>query len=962
MAMFKQGSLFCGAIALGWMLPHLAWSEVILDGSMGRSDALSGPRYAIGAELGRQVNSNLFHSFLSLNLGQGEIATFSGPGSVANIIGRVTGGRPSSIDGTIQSTIPGANLFLINPAGLMFGPHASLDVSGSFYASTASYLKFADGSQFVATGAGESRLTAAPPAAFGFVGNNTGSLSLSGSRLQVGTGRDIVLAGGDMHIRGYENGTLTAPSGRIGLYAVSGPGELGIDGEALPQSVTPAFGYLEVSGGERVSASGSNGRVVIRAGQLQVKNGLLLAQNSGVNGGVDIRSGDVSLDGAVVQSATDTAGGGGNVRIEAGKLSAINSSEIDASTFGSGNGGTISLQVGEMSLLGGSRVVNSVTSGSSGHGGNTVISASGAVNIAGEGSSGQWAAILNNTHGSGDGGALWLDAGSLHVSGATIQAATGGAGNAGTIHIKSGDVIVDRQGAIYVLTQGSGNAGTIDLTASRIRLTENGWINAEALGGGKAGSISVRTGTLDLSDGGKITTRAYYYERSGGDISINATNSIRITGRSEPLGSSPGSDEVSTGILSFAGNLSITAPEISVADSGSISTRTWNDLRSGDINVHTDRLTLLHGGHISADAIGSSLWDGGAGMVSVQAGESVTISGSVGGRRSGIQSGTRSSGDAGSVIIETPVLRLSDGGVINTGTGVFGSGSAGNIEIRAGLVEVMSNARIVSSSVGYGGKGNITIDADDILLDHGAISAFGSGDGAAGSITLRAPRIAMLGGLINTESGGYSKAGDILLDAKSLLLSESSRIKSDSSGRGDAGHIVLNIDGLFRADRSAVTTGASSAGGGNIDIRARSVALRNESAITASVGGGRGDGGNVVISANGFAAAGNSDITARADQGHGGRIAINSSVFLHTGDVDLDASSNVSGNEGVVEVNAPQLDISGSLVVLPASYLDRSGLINDPCVASRNGEESSFVSKGRGAVPPGPDGVMKSVF
>ncbi|MBZ0106711.1 MAG: filamentous hemagglutinin N-terminal domain-containing protein [Sulfuricella denitrificans] len=956
--MSKQGFLFCGAIGLGWVLPLMAWSEVVLDGSLGRSDALSGPRYVVGAELGRQVDANLFHSFHTLNLSQGESATFSGPGSVANIIGRVTGG-PSTIDGLLQSTIPGANLFLINPNGMMFGPHASLDVSGSFYASTASYLKLADGNRFDATGGGESRLTAAPPAAFGFVGGNMGSLTLSGSRLEVGATRGIVLAGGGMQISG--NGSLSAPSGRIGLYAVAGSGELGLDGEALPQGVRPSLGKLEISGGERVSASGSGGRVVIRSGQLQVKDSFLLSQSSGVNGGVDIRSGEVVLDGAVVQSATDSAERGGNVRIEAGKLSAVNGSEIDSSTFGRGEGGTISVQVSDLELKSGSRIANSVTSSASGHGGDTGIIASGTILVEGDVTGGERSFILNNTQGSGNAGTLRIGAGRLLVSGGSIQSATDGTGNAGTILIDSGEVRLERNGIIHALSLGKGNAGTIEVNASHIVLTEGGQFNTEARGGGKGGSIRVRSGVLDISDGGKMTNRTYYFQSTSGEISVNARETIRLAGRSEPRGSDP-DEEVSTGIFSFTGNLSVTAPEITVAQSAGISTRTWNDLPSGDLSVNAARLTLLSGGHVSADAIGSSLWNGGAGKVSISASESVTISGEVGGRRSGIQSATRSSGDAGSIAIETPALLMSNGGMINTSTGVFGSGAAGNIEIRTGVLDVLSDARILSSSVGYGGKGNISIEADSVRLDHGAISAFGSRDGAAGRISLHAPQIIMKGGLINTESGGYSRAGDILLEAQSLLLSDGSRIKSDSSGRGDAGHVVLNIDGLFQADRSTVTTGAADAGGGNIDLRARSVALRNQSAITASVGGGSGDGGNVVISADGFAAAANSDITARADQGHGGRIAINSNVFLRTGDVDLDASSNVSGNEGVVEVNAPQLDISGSLVVLPASYLDRSGLINDPCVASRNGAESSFISKGRGAVPPGPGGIMTGVF
>ncbi|MBI5641109.1 MAG: filamentous hemagglutinin N-terminal domain-containing protein, partial [Nitrospirae bacterium] len=84
-------------------------AEVVPDGTMGKSGALTGPHYSIGSDLGKQLGGNLFHSFTSFNIYTGESATFSGPDTVQNIISRVTGGTLSSIDGLIRSTIPGAD-------------------------------------------------------------------------------------------------------------------------------------------------------------------------------------------------------------------------------------------------------------------------------------------------------------------------------------------------------------------------------------------------------------------------------------------------------------------------------------------------------------------------------------------------------------------------------------------------------------------------------------------------------------------------------------------------------------------------------------------------------------------------------------------------------------------------------------------------------------------------------------
>ena len=133
----------------------LAWAAgthagVTIDGSISPAAILAGPGYQINAAHGVQSGNNLFHSFGQFGIASGQSATFNGPAGLANIIGRVTGLGPvpglvaSGINGPIISTVSGANLFLINPAGFIFGANASLSVSGSFYASSASYLKFAD--------------------------------------------------------------------------------------------------------------------------------------------------------------------------------------------------------------------------------------------------------------------------------------------------------------------------------------------------------------------------------------------------------------------------------------------------------------------------------------------------------------------------------------------------------------------------------------------------------------------------------------------------------------------------------------------------------------------------------------------------------------------------------------------------------------------------------------------------
>ena len=170
-------------------------AEVILDGTLGQSGALPGPDYFIGADLGQQQGGNLFHSFQDFNLNSHESATFSGPESITNIISRVTGGNGSHINGLIRSTIPNADMYFINPYGIMFGEGASLDVQGSFYASTADTLRFSDGGEFNARDPDNSLLTVAPIESFGFLAADeiSSGITLQDSKLSVPEGKTLSL-------------------------------------------------------------------------------------------------------------------------------------------------------------------------------------------------------------------------------------------------------------------------------------------------------------------------------------------------------------------------------------------------------------------------------------------------------------------------------------------------------------------------------------------------------------------------------------------------------------------------------------------------------------------------------------------------------------------------------------------------------------------------------------------------
>src|ERR1700730_3107560 len=190
------------ALLMFWV--STLFGGVVFDGSFGKSGSapFANSNYMIPASFGKQVGNNLFQSFSQFNLMSSESATFTGPSNIQNILSRVTSGSPSSIDGTVSSQIQGANLFFLNPAGVLFGPHAQLDVSGSFAVTTANYVKMVGGGRFNANLGGGDTLTSAPVSAFGFLNGAPAGISVTGSTLNVAPQQSFSVVAGDIGMKG----------------------------------------------------------------------------------------------------------------------------------------------------------------------------------------------------------------------------------------------------------------------------------------------------------------------------------------------------------------------------------------------------------------------------------------------------------------------------------------------------------------------------------------------------------------------------------------------------------------------------------------------------------------------------------------------------------------------------------------------------------------------------------------
>jgi len=896
-------------------LHGITHAEVVTDGTLGGP---AGPvaagtipgvgttTYHIADSLGKLAGQNLFHSFSAFNVGTGESATFTGPGGIQNILSRVTGGSYSSIDGTLRSTIQGANLYFLNPWGVVFGPNASLDVKGSFHVSTADYLRFEDGLKFFsAPSAADQVLSTASPVAFGFLNANPGPVYAVQSVLEVPAGETLSILSGEIGLFGAY---VAAPGGRINLAGMSSPGEIipspsgqPPDLQVQPQSASAPVGIH----GSIVDVRGvPSGTVFIRSGRLVLDQGSwVTADNYGgaAGGGVEIGTGTLELSGGSVISAdsqwtgrggpvsveatdsvrlTDTytalssaawaSGDGGSITLSTPDLSIENQAAVYGDSFSDGRGGDILITVGKLSLLGGG-YISSSTYDAAGDGGNLVIIAMDSLSISGIGPNGFGSSLVK-------------------------------------------------------YTSGAGNAGRIQIVTPVLDIGEHGRIGAETLGTGRAGDIDVTAGTITLSAGAMISSSAFGTTGQGGNITVTAADAVRITGTDAQRNPS--------GIFTYAaaqgdaGTILLSAPDVALSDGASIGADTVGDGNAGNIELSVQHFTLSGGATITSGSIGGS---GAGGNLRVTAADAVTLSGLF----SGISTSTAGPGDGGNIAITSNTLTLQDQAAVYADT--IGSGPGGDIGINVTSLNMSGGSRISSSTYdSTGDGGHVTIQAATDMSFTGTFSG------------------------VYSVSSGAGMGGDIQLKAGEISLANGAQISASSAGTGNAGDIDITAGGSFISTNSKVSTSSRNADGGNITMTVPYMVHLKDSEITASVGGGASTvGGNITIDPQ-YVILDHSKIIANAYEGQGGNIRIVANVFLADPYSVVDASSAL-GIDGTVDIRAPITEISGTLVPLGEDFISAFELLREPCMARiRGGKYSSFIVSGRDGLPVEPGAWLPS--
>jgi filamentous hemagglutinin family protein len=582
---FKSlGFAVCGAIAF---CGNSAMAQITQDGTLPTNSQVIPQGNITIIQGGTRAGNNLFHSFDQFSVPTGITVHFQNPTDIQNIISRVTGKSISNIDGILKANST-ANLFLINPNGIIFGNNASLNIGGSFVASTASSLNFADGTKFSATDPRTTTLlTVSVPIGLQFGATaapirNQSQANPNGARnpvgLQVQPDQTLALVGGDITLEG---GNLTAISGRIELGSVAANSLVSLN----PTNQGWVLGYKDVQNFQNIqlirrtvngsdipsqvdasNRDGSGGNIQVQGNTIELK-GYLVRLRTQVTGAKD--GGDLTInarklivrDGAAVSTITRGEGNGGKLTVNASEsvevignftdpnTGSITSSGLFSSTAVAGKTGDITINTRRLRIQDGGQVAtdsialrqNSQLIPGTGAGGNLTVNASESVELIGTSISNLNVAsgLFASTNTSGDAGKVTITTGKLIIrDGAELTVSSqfvqnyiypGDAyilGKAGDVNVTARSILLDNQGKLTSNSE-SGQGGNITLEVRDLLLMRHeSQISTNAGGDGDGGNITIKApnGFLVTAPLENNDITANAFSGSGGKITINANN------------------------------------------------------------------------------------------------------------------------------------------------------------------------------------------------------------------------------------------------------------------------------------------------------------------------------------------------------------------------------------------------------------------------------------------------------
>ncbi|MBD2777266.1 filamentous hemagglutinin N-terminal domain-containing protein, partial [Iningainema tapete] len=918
--------------------PILAQSNIVPDNTQGKESSIVTPN-AQGLPReeitgGAVRGANLFHSFQEFNVDAGREAYFSPNASIQNILTRVTGTNASQIFGTL-GTIGNANLFLINPNGIIFGPNAALNVGGSFVGTTANAVQFGNLGNFSAsTPDAPSPLLTINPSALLFNQLSKASITNKSTAdaglnpvgdevtgLRVPHGRSLLLVGGNVNLDG---GNLRAYEGRIELAGLATPGSIGLNvaGNNLKLSVPSGVPRADVSltNGAEVNVRGANsGSIAVHARNLNMagESKLRAGIESG-NGSPDSQAGDIEINATGSTTLSDSSlianvvqpeatGTGGNINITTQSLTLSNNAILNTNTFGQGDAGRVFVQASGAVYFDNSNIYNNLGRSAVGNTGGILITAE----------------SLSLTNGA-------------QVQSSILGANAsepGGRGNTVGVNISVSDRITlagvnqngTSSGIFTDIEAGAvGNGGDINISAKSLSLTDGAVLDARTAGFGNGGNMVINARSrVDFDGKGNTFSVANTTVQPGavgnaGDIRLT-TATLSLTNGAFLTSSTLGNGD--------AGNITINARNTISFDSGSAYSNVFSSGvgKGGDIRVTTGTLSLTNGAQLSTNVSGQ----GDAGNITIDARDTINLDGTVGYATSGVQSSLLigSEGKAGNIQMTTGSLTVQNGARISTSSD--GIGVAGNITLNARdtITFEDSSASTKIGSYGVGSGGDIRVNARALFLKNGGqLDAVSFGSGNAGSITIDASDIVAFDGVDSNglessaktfagENG--SNGGDIRITTGILSLTNGGQLSSFA--HGNAGNITIDarntvsFDGVGnRLSSGAVSVLLAGKGkGGDIQITTGSLSITNGARLLSNTFG-QGNAGNITINArdaitlngtgsNGrlsglFSAVGSTGV------GKGGDIRVKSGTLSLSNFAQINASTSGRADAGNISV------------------------------------------------------------
>ncbi|WP_339405953.1 two-partner secretion domain-containing protein [Nodularia sp. LEGE 04288] len=676
------------SILLFYSIDFSAKAQIIPDNNLPNNTQIKLDNNTIIIEEGAKLGTNLFHSFQEFSFSRENVAHFNNPLDIQNIFSRVTGASISQIEGILKANGT-ANLFLLNPNGIIFGENARLDIGGSFLASTANSLIFADGLEFSHQNPQPDHLLSINIPIGLQYGTNPKPISIQGTGhdligppfsplirgnstgLEVNPGNTLAIIGGDVLLDG---GIITTQGGQIELGSVA-DGVVSINsntsGWKLGYEKVTSFQDITLSNRALVDVSGiGNSSIQVEGRRITLANGsVILNQNQGSldSGSLNINASEyLSISGSDpiartaggIRSETLGFGNSGDITIFTDRINITNGGLISNLTFGAATSGNIFANTSSLEILGFSPLNPHVLS-----------------------------SISTATFGSGDAGNISLATGNFTlVDGANLSSSTFGSGRGGditlnatnSIEVRGASAVFFQPSIVSSVSLNTGNAGTLIINTPRVVVTDGGRVNAATNASGNSGSLTINSNSVEV-----IGTLAATGESSQISSSANTVNPVLRELLRLPL-----------------------------LPSGN----------SGDVTINTNVITVHNGGLIGATNEGL----GDAGIVRVN-GNRVFLD------NEGSIAAATASGEGGNIFLNTHDLRLSDRSRITATAG--GQGRGGNIFIKSDTLLALENSNITANA--FEGKGgNIQINTQGFFLSPDSRVTASSERGVDGTIEI----------------------------------------------------------------------------------------------------------------------------------------------------------------------------------------------------------------------------------